>query len=275
MSPASLMGFQSWLEAGPPGTDWNRKPSRRRLQTALQLAPTRVQTGADSAQLVGWPFSKSRGTGWLAAKTPCGSMALRMPVELRPHVRAVRRAGVDRVLGEVEVLTTVRERRQGLGQADGVRVRLGAHLRGDRHAAGEREELRRPAGTGRRHPRGERPSAPPSWRSSATSSDDVASGPASARNASTAASGNEPSIALSEANGAPPSGSMCRRTSDLAGTRPKVSISGLQRAQAGEQLGAALVGAEDRAVDDDELTAAEERRAARAAEAAASRGTRW
>ncbi len=24
MSPASLMGFQSWLEAGPPGTDWNR-----------------------------------------------------------------------------------------------------------------------------------------------------------------------------------------------------------------------------------------------------------
>jgi hypothetical protein len=25
MSPASLMGFQSWLEAGPPGTDWNRR----------------------------------------------------------------------------------------------------------------------------------------------------------------------------------------------------------------------------------------------------------
>ena len=25
MSPASLMGFQSWLEAGPPGTDWDRK----------------------------------------------------------------------------------------------------------------------------------------------------------------------------------------------------------------------------------------------------------
>ena len=24
MSPASLMGFQSWLEAGPPGTDWDR-----------------------------------------------------------------------------------------------------------------------------------------------------------------------------------------------------------------------------------------------------------
>lgn len=24
MSPASLMGFQSWLEAGPPGTDWTR-----------------------------------------------------------------------------------------------------------------------------------------------------------------------------------------------------------------------------------------------------------
>ena len=24
MSPASLMGFQSWLESGPPGTDWNR-----------------------------------------------------------------------------------------------------------------------------------------------------------------------------------------------------------------------------------------------------------
>lgn len=27
MSPASLMGFQSWLEAGPPGTDWT-KPRR-------------------------------------------------------------------------------------------------------------------------------------------------------------------------------------------------------------------------------------------------------
>lgn len=25
MSPASLMGFQSWLEAGPPGTDWDRR----------------------------------------------------------------------------------------------------------------------------------------------------------------------------------------------------------------------------------------------------------
>ncbi len=24
MSEASLTGFQSWLEAGPPGTDWNR-----------------------------------------------------------------------------------------------------------------------------------------------------------------------------------------------------------------------------------------------------------
>ena len=28
MSPASLMGFQSWLEAGPPGTDWTRPPRR-------------------------------------------------------------------------------------------------------------------------------------------------------------------------------------------------------------------------------------------------------
>lgn len=26
LSPASLMGFQSWLEAGPPGTDWTRGP---------------------------------------------------------------------------------------------------------------------------------------------------------------------------------------------------------------------------------------------------------
>jgi hypothetical protein len=24
MSAASLTGFQSWLEARPPGTDWNR-----------------------------------------------------------------------------------------------------------------------------------------------------------------------------------------------------------------------------------------------------------
>src|SRR3954462_13410330 len=29
MSPASLMGFQSWLEAGPPGTDWTRAHTRR------------------------------------------------------------------------------------------------------------------------------------------------------------------------------------------------------------------------------------------------------
>ena len=26
LSPASLMGFQSWLEAGPPGSDWTRGP---------------------------------------------------------------------------------------------------------------------------------------------------------------------------------------------------------------------------------------------------------
>jgi hypothetical protein len=26
MSPASLMGFQSWLESGPPGTDWTKGP---------------------------------------------------------------------------------------------------------------------------------------------------------------------------------------------------------------------------------------------------------
>ncbi|MFM6847940.1 MAG: DUF2550 domain-containing protein, partial [Terrabacter sp.] len=25
MSEASLTGFQSWLESGPPGTDWNRR----------------------------------------------------------------------------------------------------------------------------------------------------------------------------------------------------------------------------------------------------------
>ena len=25
MSPSSLVGFQSWLEAGPPGTDWTRR----------------------------------------------------------------------------------------------------------------------------------------------------------------------------------------------------------------------------------------------------------
>ena len=25
MSPASMVGFQSWLEAGPPGTDWDRR----------------------------------------------------------------------------------------------------------------------------------------------------------------------------------------------------------------------------------------------------------
>jgi Protein of unknown function (DUF2550) len=28
MSPSSLTGFQSWLEAGPPGTNWDLKPVR-------------------------------------------------------------------------------------------------------------------------------------------------------------------------------------------------------------------------------------------------------
>jgi hypothetical protein len=28
MSPSSLMGFQSWLESGPPGTDWTRGPRK-------------------------------------------------------------------------------------------------------------------------------------------------------------------------------------------------------------------------------------------------------
>ncbi|KQY54514.1 MULTISPECIES: DUF2550 domain-containing protein [unclassified Nocardioides] len=28
MSPSSLMGFQSWLEAAPPGADWNQRRPR-------------------------------------------------------------------------------------------------------------------------------------------------------------------------------------------------------------------------------------------------------
>lgn len=28
MSPSALTGFSSWLEAGPPGTDWTQRPSR-------------------------------------------------------------------------------------------------------------------------------------------------------------------------------------------------------------------------------------------------------
>ena len=28
MSPSALMGFSSWLEASPPGSDWNRQPVR-------------------------------------------------------------------------------------------------------------------------------------------------------------------------------------------------------------------------------------------------------
>lgn len=28
MSPSSLMGFQSWLEASPPGADWNQRRPR-------------------------------------------------------------------------------------------------------------------------------------------------------------------------------------------------------------------------------------------------------
>lgn len=28
MGPSSLMGFQSWLEAGPPGTNWTQRPVR-------------------------------------------------------------------------------------------------------------------------------------------------------------------------------------------------------------------------------------------------------
>ena len=28
MSPSSLMGFQSWVESGPPGTNWDSRPLR-------------------------------------------------------------------------------------------------------------------------------------------------------------------------------------------------------------------------------------------------------
>ncbi len=28
MSPSSLMGFQAWLESGPPGTNWDLRPVR-------------------------------------------------------------------------------------------------------------------------------------------------------------------------------------------------------------------------------------------------------
>jgi hypothetical protein len=29
MSPSALTGFQSWLEAGPPGTEWGQRPTSR------------------------------------------------------------------------------------------------------------------------------------------------------------------------------------------------------------------------------------------------------
>ena len=44
MSPASLMGFQSWLESGPPGTDWDRA-----VRVALGLDHLRLVAAADTA----------------------------------------------------------------------------------------------------------------------------------------------------------------------------------------------------------------------------------
>ena len=65
MGPSSLMGFQSWLEAGPA----------RRVVLTTRAGPAPARRSA-----VARPSSHSRGTGWFAAKIPCGSTALRMPV---------------------------------------------------------------------------------------------------------------------------------------------------------------------------------------------------
>ena len=56
-----------------------------------------------------------------------------------------------------------------------------------------------------------------------------------------AASGIPSSIVVFDTAGVGPSGSMCSRASACTGTRPKVSISGSQLPQRGEDLDAALV----------------------------------
>ena len=73
---------------------------------------------------------------------------------------------------------------------------------------------------------GTRPSAPPSWRSSADSSEDVERGPTWSRKAPIAASGSSSTSVASETAGVGPSGSRWSRTSDRADTRANVSISG-------------------------------------------------
>ncbi len=56
MSPASLIGFQSWLEAGPPGTDWTRPP-RLDAESARFPGDGRRLRRLGVRQAVGSPFS--------------------------------------------------------------------------------------------------------------------------------------------------------------------------------------------------------------------------
>ena len=132
---------------------------------------------------------------------------------------------------------------------------------GHRHAAAEGEELRvEPVQHATALVRAAQRAA--ELAELAISSELVASGPASAMNASTAASGNDDSIAESDANGHRPRVHV-QPFSDFAGTRAKVSMKGRRARSPRDQLLAALVGAEHGPVDDDQLLAAEEVRQVR------------
>ena len=205
-------------------------------------------------------FSKVRGTGWLAAKMPWGSTALRMPLSCVQASVGVRRAGVDGVLGEVEVLPAVGARRQrpvepaasacpghpspGWRRSRPAKitnsaVEVAAARRRPRAATQRAAEL---AELGHQQRRPRRPGRP--------GQEGVDRGVREAR----------PASRCRRRTASPPSGSMCSRTSDVAGTRRRCP-SRAQRAQVGRAARRpARRRAEHGAVDHDQLAAAEELR---------------
>ena len=231
MGPSSLMGFQSWLEAGP---------ARRVVLTAGDPAAVPEPGLRRSAPAV-LPQPRHRVVGREDAVRVDGAAD---PGQLGPRRVGVRRAGVDRALGEVQVRAG-RWRTAPAPRSAGRRPRgPGRPVSGVAAiATREGDELGVEV---REHPGRPRAGGPARRRAGAArrASSEVCGvrDRPRARKASTAASGSEPSMALSETNGRAALGVHVQADQRL-GRHPGEGVDlRAQRPQPGEQLRAALVG---------------------------------
>ena len=186
--------------------------------------------------------------------------------------RRRRSSGVDRALGEVEVLPAVGPRRQRLGQrAPRRRGRARAISGVAAIATGERDELRRRGATARRRPRAGGPAHRRAGAARPAAATCSASGPTGVEEGLDAGLRERAEHRESETNGRRALGVHVQPHQRL-GRHPGERVDlGREGAQAGAASPApVVVGAEHRAVDDHQPATAQERRAARASAAGCS-----